>query len=93
MNATHATPYETGIILGAREVTALRVLLDGGFFRYRLERGWFREQLRTRLMTADRRIVPGVGFVTMHKLRNAGMVARDYTEVYGSTLNEVYRLC
>jgi hypothetical protein len=64
------------ILLTSRDVTALEVLLSGGYFTHKLERAWRGEKFATRLVTGDRQRLPGVGYATMVKLRDAGMLAR-----------------
>jgi len=55
---------------------ALAVLEKGGEFRYALEMNTYtrREQFKARLKTASNATVRGIGVLTMHELRNAGLL-------------------
>ena len=59
--------------LSKRATTALEVLAAGGYFRNQLETTYMgRDQFKTRLIGADRKVVPGVGHAAMNELLEAG---------------------
>ena len=55
---------------------ALKVLNEGGEFRYALEMSSYtrREQFRARLKTASGRTVRGIGVSTMYQLKGHGLI-------------------
>jgi hypothetical protein len=56
---------------------ALKVLKEGGEFRYALEMSSYtrREQFRARLKNASGRTVRGIGVSTMYELKRHGLIA------------------
>jgi hypothetical protein len=55
---------------------ALKVLKEGGEFRYALEMSSYtrREQFKARLKTASGRTVRGIGISTMYELKGHGLI-------------------
>jgi hypothetical protein len=63
--------------MSRRNEKAIEVLENGGFFRKALERNYHGgETFVTRLYTADRQVVKGIGTVTRIELEEAGLLER-----------------
>jgi hypothetical protein len=68
-----------GCALSGRAAKALEVLRAGGKFRYALESGYGgREQFKMRLLGANLRRVPGVGYAAKVELEQAGLIAYQH---------------